>query len=281
VRFLVAAVDVQKNAFVVQVHGICPGDPFDMVLVDRFTIFKSKRRDQDDERLWVKPGTYAEDWDEVQEQVIQASYPLEDGSGRMAVKLTVCDSGGREGVTMNAYAFFRRLRGQGAHGRFHLVKGDHLPNKPRAYIDHPDSKQKGKNAVARGDVPVLFLNSTLLKDALSHRLDATVPGKGMFRMPDWVPDAIFAELCAEQKNEKGVWINPSHTRNEAWDLAYYTLGACVSSLLRVEASDWNRPPGWAAPWPTNDLVFVDESNRPFANPPKVAVDLGKLAASLA
>ena len=40
-RFLVAAVDVQKNAFVVQVHGIMPGQPFDIVVVDRFKLLKS------------------------------------------------------------------------------------------------------------------------------------------------------------------------------------------------------------------------------------------------
>ena len=45
-RFLIATVDVQKNMFIVQVHGIAPGEPFDMVLVDRFSIKHSKREDE-------------------------------------------------------------------------------------------------------------------------------------------------------------------------------------------------------------------------------------------
>lgn len=283
VRFLVAAVDVQRNAFVVQVAGIAPGDPFDMWIVDRYTIHRSNRTDPADptQFLWVKPGTYLEDWQKLSEQVIGSSYPLADGSGRrMMVKLTVCDSGGRDGVTGNAYNFWRGLKKTGLHNRFHLVKGDHILTKPRAYIDYPDSKQKGAKAVARGDVPVLFLNSNLLKDTLAHRLDSTVPGRGMVRFPDWLPDYVYTELCAEQKTDKG-WVNPPHTRNEAWDLAYYVLGACASPLLQAERIDWDNPPGWAAPWGSNSLVFAEKDNRPFANPPKSGIDLAKLAASLA
>jgi phage terminase large subunit GpA-like protein len=61
VRFLIATVDVQKNMFVVQVFGILPGLKFDMVVVDRYDIRKSKRTDDDGEHLWVKPNAYVED----------------------------------------------------------------------------------------------------------------------------------------------------------------------------------------------------------------------------
>ncbi len=119
-----------------------------------------------------------------------------------------------------------------------------------------------------------------MKDNLAHRLEGTEPGKGMIRFPDWLPDWFYSELCSEQKTEKG-WENPSHTRNEAWDLAYYTLGACVSPLLRVENIRWSNPPAWAAPWDFNALVFLDNTNKRFANPQKVDIDIGKLASQLA
>src|SRR5690606_37981436 len=98
VRYLTASVDVQKNRFVVQVHGTGVGK--DVWIIDRFEIKKSKRVDEDGERLWVNPGAYPEDWKLLVEEVILRSYPLMDGSGRrMGIKLTVCDSGGKEGVT--------------------------------------------------------------------------------------------------------------------------------------------------------------------------------------
>jgi phage terminase large subunit GpA-like protein len=255
VRFLVAAIDVQKNAFVVQVHGIGPGVPYDITIVDRFTIQKSNRFDGDGDRLWVKPGTNQDDWDQIVDEVMLLTYPVDDGSGKvMTVKMTVCDSGGRAGVTTNAYEFYRNLRKRGLANRFHLVKGEPRISAPRAFIDYPDQKRKDRLSAARGDVPVLFLNSNVLKDALSNRLDSTIPGKGMIRFPDWLPNWFYKELCAERRTEKG-WENTQGTRNEAWDLLYYTLGVCASQLLQIEKIDWLKPPSWADEWSRNPLVI--------------------------
>ena len=259
VRCLIACVDVQTNMFVVQVHGIAPGVPFDTHIIDRFDIRKSRRTDEDDDAIWVKPGSYLEDWDLLIEQVIEREYPLADQSGRrMQVKLTLCDSGGREGVTTNAYAFFRKLRKEGKHHRFHLVKGEHAPSAPRTQIRFPDSSTRstGTKAGARGDIPVLFLNSNSMKDALANRLEVAEEGKGMFHYPDWLPDWFYRELCSENRTPKG-WeiVRGGRQRNEAWDLAYYYLGACFHpSLLDMERVNWERPPAWLMPPKDNPLV---------------------------
>jgi phage terminase large subunit GpA-like protein len=71
---------------------------------------------------------------------------------------------------------------------------------------------------------------------------------------------MFTEMCVEVRTDKG-WENPQNRRNEAWDLAYYAMGVCVSPLIRVEGIDWSRPPGWAAPWDDNDLVSVSAVSR--------------------
>lgn len=281
VRFLVATVDVQKNMFVVQVHGILPGYPFDMVLVDRFNVHKSKRIDVDGEHLWVKPSAYLEDWDELIEHVIMKEYPLGDGSNRkMAIKLTVCDSGGKEGVTTNAYNFYRKLKSENLHGRFHLVKGDGGNTQARTRVTYPDSSRKDKMAGARGDIPVLLINSNALKDTLAGRLDCITPGKGMYRFPDWLPDWWYQEMCAEIRTAKG-WENPSHSRNEAWDLSAYCIAACISTLLLIEKLDWSNPPGWAADWEKNDLVSQKDAPRRFAQTLKTDYDFGKFGERLA
>lgn len=281
VRFLIASVDVQKNAFIVQVHGVRPGSPCDLTIVDRFKILKSDRLDEDGEHHFVKPATYLEDWDLITEQVIKASYPLGDGSGRrMAVKFTVCDSGGKAGVTARAYDFYRTLRGENLHGRFHLVKGEKTPGQARARVSYPDAQKKDRSAAARGDVPVLLLNSNLLKDDLSGRLDSIEPGKGMIHFPDWLPDWFFQELCAEQRSEKG-WVNPPHTRNEAWDLLYYVLGLAASKLLPIEGLNWLQPPGWAAEWDKNDMISAPGEAERFAPDAITEYDFARLAADIA
>lgn len=281
VRFLVATIDVQKNMFVCQVFGILPGAPFDTVLIDRFDIRKSKRIDDEGERLWVKPSAYLEDWDELIEHVIQREYPLSDGSGRkMGIRLVGCDSGGREGVTTMAYNFYRKLRESNLHRRFILIKGEGKANIPRTRITYPDSSRRDAKAAARGDVPVLILNSNLLKDDLNGRLDCIEPGKGMYRMPNWLSDSFYNELCSEYREGEG-WKNPSGARNEAWDLSYYMIGLCVSELIRIEHINWQNPPGWAADWDANDLIRQPDKASRFAQEQESEYDFSQFGKALA
>lgn len=286
VRFMVANIDVQKNMFVVQVHGISPGQPFDMVLIDRFQIRKSKRVDEAGEVLWVKPATYLSDWDEIIEQVMEKTYALADGSGkRMAIKMTTCDSGGfskkkGESTTAMAYSFYRKLRSEGLHTRFHLVKGSGKPGIPRARITHPDAQQRDKNSTARGDVPVMIFNSNEIKDMLHARLDSIEPGKGMYRFPNWLADWWYQEMCAEVRTPAG-WEKREHANNEAWDLSYYCIGVCISSLMVVEKMDWANPPNWAAEWDKNVLISEPDQPKRFARVAKPKYDLSQLAEAMA
>lgn len=281
VRALIGLVDVQQNMFIVQIIGVAPGKPYDLVLVDRFQIRKSKRLDDDGEREWVKPGSYEDDWDLLEYEVMRRSYFLADGSGRrMTLKMTFCDSGGKAGVTTNAYAFVRTLRKRGVGARFHLVKGESKPGMPRTRITYPDNSRRttGAKAGAQGDVPVLLLNSNVIKDTLNNLLDVTVPGFGMIHLPDWLPDWFFSELTAEIRTDKG-WQNPNSRRNEAWDLFYYAIGACVSSLLNVEKVDWENPPLWLTPQEGNPLVIAAEREEAFEELSRI--DFSKFGRALA
>lgn len=276
VRFLLATIDVQKNRWVVQVIGVAPG--MDLVVVDRFEIIKSKRKDDDGDTLWVKPATYLEDWDLITEQVLQREYPLDDGTGFMPIKAVGCDSGGRAGVTSMAYSYWRKLKKLGLHTRFHLVKGEPLVSAPRVRQSYPDSDRKDRKAGARGEIPVLMMNVNVLKDDLSARLDRTTPGGGMIRYPSWLPDEFFKELCVEIRTLKG-WENPRNQRNEAWDLLVYAIALCIH--LRVEKMSWDDPPGWAKPWEENDLIRLVGREPAFAEKPKQDYDLAKFAQALA
>ena len=277
VRFLVGTVDVQKNMWVCQVTGFGVGG--DMWPIDRFQIVKSKRKDEDGDTLWVKPGTYVEDWDLIEEQVLSKSYPLEDGSGRrMSIRIVGSDSGGREGVTARAYEYWRKLRSLGKHQNFRLLKGDGRPNIPRVQITYPDSQRKDRSAGARGEIPILVLNTNTIKDHLSNLLDRIDPGGGRITYPDWLPDSFYQELTAEIRTPKG-WENPRKARNEAWDLLTYAIALYLH--LGGERIDWENPPEWALPWDENSLVFGDENNQKFDTQQQSSYDLSKLASELA
>lgn len=292
-RFLVACIDVQKNRFVVQVHAICENR--DIAVIDRFEIKKSERRDEDGERLWVNPGAHAEDWRLLTSEVMLRTYPLADGSGRrMAVHLTVCDSGGKEGVTANAYSFYRWLKNPkdetevedgyswepNLAPRFLLLKGASSPGAPRLRIDYPDSGRKDRSAGARGEIPVGFMNTQTLKDQLNHMLDRTEPG-GRLIFPNWLDATFFTELTVEVKDPKKGWINPRSYRNESWDLLVYCLAACMAPRVRLDTIRFDDPPTWAERWDDNSLVYSPVSQaKPFDAERKPRYDLAKLAQDL-
>lgn len=298
VRFLIATMDVQKNRFVVQVHGVGVGK--DVWIVDRYEIKKSKRKDDDGERLWINPGAYQEDWKLIMEEVLTKTYPLADGSGReMSIKLTMCDSGGKEGVTSNAYDFVRWLRKgddpeidtsdeqgeyewvEGMGARFLLVKGASQKGAPRVAVSFPDSERKDRHAGARGEIPVIMMNTNMLKDTVDKMLDRTDPHGGRVNFPDWLDDTFYTELTVEVKDPNKGWLNPKKYRNESWDLLAYYVAGTLTKLVGLEHLDWSNPPGWADEWDRNDLVFNPVvQQKPFEAVKKKST-LADLAANLA
>lgn len=282
VRFLVAAIDIQKHRFVVQVHGI--GEGLDQTLIDRFDIKKSERLDEDGERYLVNPGGYLEDWKLLAPQVLEKTYPLADGSGRsMQIKVVGCDSGGREGVTKNAYNFWRWLRDEHDgehHRRFRLVKGDSKPGVPRVRVVYPDSERKDRHAGALGEIPVLMLGVNQIKDQNDKMFDRKDAKGGRIIFPNWLSDEFYSELTAERRTSKG-WENPKNLRNEAWDLWCYITGLTLSRLVKAEQIDWENPPSWASTWDKNDLIVQSGAGLRFASKPSGEYDLAKLGADLA
>lgn len=285
VRFLIATVDVQARSFVVQIHGFGAGG--DIWLVDMLKVRHSDRREANGEKSIIDPAAYPEDWHTLVEQVIEKSYPLADGSGRrMQIKLIGCDSGGREGVTANAYALWRWLRdeqGSGHHRRFLLVKGTSSKGAPRVSTTYPDANRKDSLADARGEVPVRLVHTDQVKDMASAMLGREEAGTlvdttkwGRVNFPDWAENWLYTQLTAEIRTPKG-WANTARKRNEAWDLLVYAIALAIDPLIGIEQINWAAPKGWYADWDANDLVFGETAPMPFAVVPKPAFDLAKLA----
>lgn len=285
-RFLVATVDIGVRAFFVQVHGIGVGG--DIFIVDSFRVTKSKRLDAEGDPLPIDPAAFDEDWDQLIDEVILRSYPLGDGSGRkMGVMFTGSDLAGKEGFTIRALNFWRRLKSNalGHHRRFALLRGDPNPKGQLVRLTYPEA---GKNRFsgAAGDVPVFAINSNAVKDQLSNLLGKTEPG-GMIRWPDWLPDWWYVQMTNEVRVD-GKWVKPAGKRNEAWDLLYYCLAFLYRRhddsgfpLIELDKIDWENPKSWAAEWDRNDFVFSPavQDSASFVSRPKRS--LKDLAADLA
>ena len=289
VRFLTATVDVQASRFEVQVHGYSEGG--DITVIDRFAIKKSMRRDEDGDVERVRPASYVEDWKLLIPQVMLKTYPLADDSGRrMGIFRTGCDSGGSHdrkndsSVTKVAYEFYRLLRDsdgtefpEGLHQRFRLLKGGSTKGAPRVQLSFPDSERKDRSAAARGEIPVLMLNTEALKDQLNVMLDRKTPGGGRIVFPDWLPDTFWQEVCAEIRTANG-WQKVS-PRNEAWDLLVYAIALALERPIKIENLDWANPPRFADEWDDNEMVvWPAESVKPVKEQKRSLADLASLLA---
>ena len=124
-----------------------------------------------------------------------------------------------------------------------------------------------------GDVPVLMLNTNTLKDGVHADLERCVKGSGGAHLPAWLGAEVFAEMTAETRTSSG-WVNPSSSRNEAFDLANYARALCVQ--FEVDRPGWwEKPPMWAMPWDLNSLVTHADGKGPAPVKRRSMADLAR------
>jgi len=259
-RTLMATVDIQggKNRrFVIQVLGF--GKNREQWLIDRFSITDSKRLDEDGKPLRIDPASHIEDWELLTEKVVKSTYRLPSGGKELRVYRTGVDSGGEAGVTTQAYEWWRSLKKQGLHTRVRLIKGDGAVNAPRIKETYPDnSNRKDRNSGARGDVPVLRINTDLIKDSVFADLSRERPGPGFIHFPDWLGDWFYEELATETRTDKG-WRNPLGKPNEAFDLLGYARALWI--FAGGESINWDAPKSWVQTWDKNSEITTAEARR--------------------
>lgn len=246
VRFLVATVDVQggkKRRFVVQVVGY--GSNGERWIVDRFNITRSLRCDENGEALQINPGAYPEDWNLLITDVLERAWPLAaDPEQEMGVLCMGVDSGGEDGVTDNAYAFWRHCRREGLAGRVYLFKGDSTARSKIFSKSYPNNTGRSdRQARACGEVPLYLLQTNALKDRIASALDRKEPGANYVHIPDWLGDWFFEELTYEERGMDGKWTKPGKGANEALDLLCYAHALVM--IRGYERINWDNPPPWA------------------------------------
>lgn len=256
VRFLVAGVDVQggkKRRFVVQIVGY--GQHGERWLIDRYNIKTSLRCDENGEAQQIDPGGYPEDWDLLISDVLQKRYVLQVTPDRtMPVMCMAVDSGGEDGVTDNAYKFWRRCRREGYGKRVYLFKGDSTARAKLITRTYPDNTARSdRKAGARGDVPVYLLQTDRLKDGIHNNLRRETSGPGFIHFPDWIGEWFYDELTYEVRGPDGKWRKPGRGANEALDLFCYCHAlAVLRGYERIK--NWDDPPSWAKPQNLNESI---------------------------
>jgi len=288
VRFLVTSIDVQANRFELLTRGFGPG-------LESWII--------DHRRIAADPASDPADWDETIKAALEAEYPLADGSGRrMKVRAVGYDSGGKAGVTEQAYAVWKRARNRTTEiwrgsnlVRFHgqvsnrdawsllPLKGASSPRASRLVITYPDGGRKDRHVSARGEVPLGIFNTDMFKDSLQAQLARAESGPPAVHIPaqlrgNWphenhkpdAPHLWLNQLFAETRRATGAWVKTiASAPNEATDLMVMTH---VLAHLHASRIDWQRPPAWAAEWPSNSNI-TGAGTAPPAQPSRPTVGL--------
>ncbi|MGK3192493.1 phage terminase large subunit family protein [Enterobacter soli] len=246
VLFLTATVDVQagrNRRFVVQITGY--GSMGERWIVDRYNIRQSLRCDGNGESIQIDPASYPEDWDLLLTDVFEKTWPLaSDPSKGMRLMSMAVDSGGEDGVTDNAYKFWRKCRREGLGKRVYLFKGDSVRRSKLIQRTFPDNTgRSARRAQATGDVPLYLLQTDALKDRVNNALWRDSPGPGYVHFPSWLGNWFYDELTYEERSNEGKWSKPGRGANEAFDLLVYADALAI--LSGYEKIKWPSVPEWA------------------------------------
>ncbi|HED1794283.1 phage terminase large subunit family protein [Citrobacter freundii] len=246
VLFMTATVDVQggkSRRFVVQVTGY--GAQGERWVVDRYNIRQSLRANEHGECYPIDPASYPEDWDLLLSDVFEKSWALaSDPSRRMRLMAMAVDSGGEDGVTDNAYKFWRKCRREGLGKKIYLFKGDSIRRSKLITRTFPDNTDRStRRAKAAGDVPLYLLQTDALKDQVNNALLRDSPGPNYVHFPKWLGSWFYDELTYEERSTDGKWSKPGRGANEAFDLLVYADALAI--LHGYEKIKWPAAPEWA------------------------------------
>ncbi len=266
-RAVTVTVDVQggQNArFDVQVHAIGPhGEQW---VIDRFAIKESKREGhQEGEYAPIDPASYPEDWDVLTDRLVMGTWRTSVPGLELHPVATIVDSGGEDGVTHNAYAWYRRVRALRLGARVFLYKGGSTP-------DAPDMRETIVGKIGnkgRNDIPLLHCNPNKLSDAVDAGLRRQTAGPGYVHFPaprhpeknpeGWVSAAFFDELEAEVRGKDGVWMQ-MRARNETFD--HLRMNRALLLRLGVfKIDNWDKVPPWFAPIERNAMAITSQDRR--------------------
>ena len=266
-RMVLASVDVQggQNArFDVQVQAVGPhGEQW---VIDRFSIKDSNRPGATEGTFApIDPASYPEDWDVLTDRLVMGTWRTTVPNIEMHPLAVVVDSGGEDGVTHNAYAWYRRVRAMGLGKRVFLYKGGSTP-------DAPDMRETLVGKIGnkgRNDIPLLHCNPRKLSDAVDAGLRRQTFGPGYIHLPaprhptnnpdGWVSAAFFDELEAEIRDKNGTWVQV-RKRNETFD--HLRMQRALMLRLGVfRVDDWDKVPMWFAPVAQNTMAITKEDRR--------------------
>ena len=87
----------------------------------------------------------------------------------------------------------------------------------------------GSNKAIPGGLKLYNLHSTYYKDQLAGKLEISPADPGAWHLHSETTEEYARQMCAEYRDERGLWLCPRNRPNHFWDIGYYSL-ACADVL---------------------------------------------------
>ena len=229
VKFIVAAIDQQKNRFVVQIIGF--GVDRETWLIDRYNMSESQRVGPDGKKLRMEPFAIQEDWTELK-KVFTRAY-----DGFVPAKVWI-DMGGLDKATQHADAFARMIRGEPYFHKLVLGRGERRAGGEVVRI----AEAKGMGRI----MPVHLCDTSRIGQEFMKMLDRPTQGPNYVHIPRWITansEWFLNELTSMIWDGKGFKKKAEKINNEGYDLFIYALA--LYKILQADRIDWNNAPNWA------------------------------------
>ncbi|MBW1712761.1 MAG: phage terminase large subunit family protein, partial [Deltaproteobacteria bacterium] len=168
---------------------------------------------------WQIAEGFIETWAGVEEVLFKGRYADAEGNPHV-VRFKLIDSGHK---TAEVYDFCRR------HPGAFPSKGQRTMNRPWR-TEKLDAFPDGRPIP--GGLLLYHLNTTYLKDQLAGKLEISPADPGAWHLHSETTENYAAHMCAEFRDEHGVWQCPSHKRNDLWDCGVGNLAA--ADILRIQ-----------------------------------------------
>jgi len=173
---------------------------------------------------WLIREGFVESW-EALETVLWGSTYEDINQTQYVINITFIDSAGHRTAEVydfcRIYKFSRPIRGlQRMASPWKISKIDTYPN--------------GKPIP--GGVSLINLNTTYFKDLLSSKLQISPADPGAFHLHQEITDDYMGQMCAEYRDDKGVWQVHGNRANHLWDCEVYALAAADFAQIKFWAT---------------------------------------------
>jgi phage terminase large subunit GpA-like protein len=269
VDFLVAFVDVQKRGFEVRVIGYSARGK-ESWLIDAYLL--GTRLEEGRKLDKIDPFLNLDDWDVLEDGVLNQSYPLQSDPGfHMPIAKVGVDAGGggdkkkrNATVTANARSWaakvLHRKESPVQEWRLMLMRGA-AHKKGELYGVPKQIEKDDRGRALAGPVWERMPNTHDVKRIVRSRQNVSEPGPGFMHAPQDLEDRYFRELGSE-KLIGDDWIQKGP--NETWDA--YVAGEVIRETLKPDRQlpapiDWSRPPVWARPFRPGTDAGIDTKPR--------------------